>query len=136
MSIWNFKFTAWDWLCKLRNGENLKSSFSLYSIIFFNNTRLHISWCGPHEKSEIIRKWWCSVYFTETYAFACFSQHRCSSDRQSSSAHVRLLLILILSQRCLLHVHGADRSQQWPRCGLRDRQQLGQSHLSQCAGLL
>lgn len=64
----------------------------------------------------------------------CFSQHRCSSDRQPPSAHV--LLLFLLGQWCLVHVHRAHWPEQWPHHGIWNRQQLGQPHLSGCSGLL
>lgn len=65
----------------------------------------------------------------------CFSQHRCSSDRQPPSAQ-HLLALILLGQRRLVHVHRAHRHKQRPHHGIWNGQQPGQPHLSGCAGLL
>lgn len=72
------------------------------------------------------------VFQWNLFVDVCFSQHRCSSDRQPPSAHV----LLLFGQRCLVHVHRAHWPEQWPHHDLWNRQQLGQPHLSGCTGLL
>lgn len=74
------------------------------------------------------------VFQWNLFVDVCFSQHRCSSDRQPPSAHA--LLLFLLGQWCLIHVHWAHWPEQWPHHDVWNRQQLGQPHLSGCSGLL
>lgn len=75
------------------------------------------------------------VFQWNLYVDLCFSQHRCSRDRQPPSAHV-LLLLLLFCQWCLINVHRAHGPEQWPYHDLWNRRQYGQPYLSECTGLL